>query len=70
MAKSKDATETWKVVKTLNGVAATQSGKTLMYQGREYRRDKAKAFAFYQVYARINGCKSDKASRRLKREVQ
>ncbi len=70
MAESNDASEAWKVVKTLNGEAPTQSGKTLIYQGREYCNDKAKASAFCQEYAKISGRKSDKASRRLTREVR
>ncbi len=46
--QKKDASKTWKVVKTINGEAPTQSGKTLMYQRREYFSDKAKASAFCQ----------------------
>ncbi len=70
MAESNDASETRKVVKTLTGEALTLSGKTLMYQGREYCSDKAEASAFCQEYARISGRKSDKASRRLNREAR
>ncbi len=35
MAEWNDASEAWKVVKTLNGEATTQFGRTLMYQDRE-----------------------------------
>ncbi len=70
MVESKDASETWKFVKINNGEAATQSGKALMNQGREYCSDKAKASVFCQEHARISGRKSDKASRRLNCEVR
>ncbi len=46
MAEKKDASATWNVVKSLNGEASTQSGKTLIYQGREFCGDKVKASAF------------------------
>ncbi len=62
MSESNDASEAWKVVKAFNGEAPTQSGKTLIYQGREFCNGKAKASAFCQEYARISGRKSDKAS--------
>ncbi len=70
MAEWKDASEAWKEVKTLNGEAPTPSGKALMYQGREYCSYKAKASAFCREYARISGRGSDKASRRLNREMR
>ncbi len=64
------SSSTWKVVKKREGEETTQSGKTLTHHGREYCSDKAKASAFCQEYARISGRKSDKACRRLNREVR
>ncbi len=46
IAEKKDASATWNVVKSLNGEASTQSGITLIYRGREFCNDKAKASAF------------------------
>ena len=40
---TKDAKKAWAVVKSLNGSARAQDGKTLVYKGREYVRDKEKA---------------------------
>ena len=43
VTRTKDAKKAWAVVKSLNGSARTQDGKTLVYKGREYVSDKGKA---------------------------
>ena len=55
---------------SLNGSARAQDGKTLVYKGREYVSDKAKASAFIQKYATVSGRKSDRSSRRAVRELR
>ena len=40
--------QAWAVVKSLNGSARAHDGKTLVFKGREYVSDKAKASAFIQ----------------------
>ena len=67
---TKDAKKAWAVVKSLNGPARAQDGKTLVYKGREYVSDKAKASAFIQEYATVSGQKSDRSSRRAVRELR
>ena len=57
-------------MKSLNGSAWAQDGKTLVYKGREYVSDKAKASAFIQEYATVSGQKSDRSRRRAVRELQ
>ena len=69
MTRTKDAKKAWAVVKSLNGSARAQDGKTLVYKGREYVSDKAKASAFIQEYATISGRKSNRSSRRAVREI-
>ena len=66
----KDAKKSWAVVKSLNGSARAQDGKTLVYKGCEYVSDKAKASAFIQEYATVSGWKSDRSSRRAVRELR
>ena len=44
--RTNDAKKAWAVVKSLNGSARAQDGKTLVYKGREYLSDMAKASAF------------------------
>ena len=70
MTRTKDAKKAWAVVKSLNGSARAQDGKTLVYKGREYVSDKAKASAFIQEYATVSGRKSDRSSRRAVRELR
>ena len=67
---TKDAKKTWAVVKSLNGSARAQDGKNLVYKGREYVSDKAKASAFIQEYATASGRKSDRSSRRAVQELR
>ena len=43
---------------------------TLVYKGREYVSDKAKASAFIQEYATVSGRKSDRSSRRAVGELR
>ena len=64
VTRTKDAKKAWAVVKSLNGSARAQDGKTLVYKGREYVSDKAKASAFIQEHATVSGRKSDRSSRR------
>ena len=66
----KDAKKAWAVVNSLNGSARSQDGKTLVYIGREYVSDKAKASAFIQEYATVSGQKSDQSSRRAVLELR
>ena len=61
--KEVTCTKAWAVVKSLIGSARAQDGKTLVYKGREYVRDKIKASAFIQEYATFSGRKSDRSSR-------
>ena len=68
VTRTKDAKKAWTVVKSLNGSARAQDGKTLVYKGREYVSDKAKASSFIQEYATVSGRKSDRSSRRAVRE--
>ena len=70
MTRTKDAKKAWAVVKSLNGSARAQDWKTLVYKGREYVSDKAKASAFIQEYITVSGRKSDRSSRRAVRELR
>ena len=70
MTRTKDAKKAWAVVKSLNGSARAQNGKTLVFKGREYVSDMAKASAFIQEYATVSGRKSDRSSRRAVRELR
>ena len=70
VTRTKDAKKAWAVVKSLNGSAQAQDGKTLVYKGREYVSDKAKASAFIQEYATVSGRKRDRSSRRAVRELR
>ena len=70
VTRTKDAKKDWAVVKSLNGLARAQDGKTLVYKGREYVNDKAKASAFIQEYSTVSGRKSDRSSRRAVRELR
>ena len=70
VTRTKDAKKAWAVVKSLNGSARPQDGKTLVYKGHEYVSDKAKASAFIQEYATVSGRKSDRSSRRAVRELR
>ena len=67
---TKDAKKAWAVVKSLNGSARAQDGKTLVYKGREYVSDKAPASAFIQEYATACGRMCDRSSRRAVRELR
>ena len=69
VTRTKDVKKAWAVVNSLNGSARAQDGKTLVYKGREYMSDKAKASAFIQEYATVSGWKSDRSSRRAVREL-
>ena len=69
VTRTKDAKKAWAVVKSLNGSARPQDGKTQVYKGREYVSDKAKASAFIQEYATVSGRKSDRSSRSAVREL-
>ena len=51
VTRTKDAKKAWAVVKSLNGSARAQDGQALVYKGREYVSDKAKASTFIQEYA-------------------
>ena len=70
VTRTKDAKKSWAVVKSLNGSARAQDGKTLVYKGREYVSDKAKASAFIQEFATVSGRKSDRSSRRAARQLR
>ena len=70
VTNTEDAKKALAVVKSLNGSAQAQDGKTLVYKGREYVSDKAKASAFIQEYATVSGRKSDRSSRRAVREIR
>ena len=70
VTRTKDAKKAWAVVKSLNGSARAHHAKTLVYKGREYVSDKAKASAFIQEYATVSGRKSDRSSRRAVRELR
>ena len=67
---TKDAKKAWALVKSLNGSARAQDGKTIVYKGREYVSDRAKASAFIQEYSTVSGRKSDRSSRRAVRELR
>ena len=69
VTRTKDAKKTWAVVKSLNWSSWAQDWKTLVYKGREYVSDKAKASVFIQEYATVSGRKSDRSSRRAEREL-
>ena len=64
------AKKAWAVVKSLNGSARAQDGKTLVYKGCEYVSDKAKASAFIQEYATDSGRMSVRSSRMAVREIR
>ena len=68
VTRTKDAKKAWAVVKSQNGSARAQDGKTLECKGREYVSDKAKASAFIQENATVNGRKSNRSRRRAVRE--
>ena len=70
VTRTKDAKKAWAVVKSQNGSARGQDWKTLVYKGREYVSDNAKASAFIQEYASVSGRKSDRSSRRAVRELR
>ena len=70
VARTKDAKKAWAVVKSLNGSARAQNGRTLVYKGREYVSDKAKASVFIHEYATVSGRKSDRSSSRAVRELR
>ena len=70
VTRTKDAKKAWAVVKSQNGLARVQDGKILVYKGRDYVSDKAKASAFIQEYATVSGRKSDRSSRRAVRELR
>ena len=70
VTRTKDAKKAWAVVKSQCGSARAQDGKALVYKGREYVSDKAKASAFIQEYATVSGRKSDRWSRRAVRELR
>ena len=67
---TKDAKKALAVVKSLNGSARAQDGKTLVHKDREYVRDKAKPSAFIQEYATVSGRNRDRSSRRAVRELR
>ena len=52
------------------GRRGPRMGKTIVYKGREYVSDKAKASAFIQEYTTVSGRKSDRSSRRAVRELR
>ena len=66
---TKDAKKAWAVVKSLNGSARAQDGKTLVYKGLEYVSGKAKASAFIKEYATVSGLKCGRSRRRAVREL-
>ena len=70
VTRTKDAMKAWAVVKSLNGSARAQDGKTLVSKGREYVSDKAKASAFIQEYSTVSGRKSDRSSRWAVRKLR
>ena len=70
VTRTKDAKKAWAMVKSQNWSARAQDLKTLVYKGREYVSDKAKASAFIQEYATVCGQKSDRPSRRAVRELR
>ena len=70
MTRTKDAKKAWAAVKSLNGSARAQDWKILVYKGRVYESDKAKASTFMQECATVSGRKSDRSSRRAVRELQ
>ena len=70
VTRTKDAKKAWAVVKSLNWSARVQDGKTLVYKGREYVSDKAKASVIIQEYSTVSGRKSDRSSRIAVRELR
>ena len=70
VTRTKDANKAWAFVKSLNGSARDQDRKTLVYKGREYVSDKAKASDFIQEFATVSGRKSGRSSRRAVRELR
>ena len=70
VTRTKDAKKAWAVVKSLNGSARAQDGKTIVYKDREYVSDKAYVSTFIQEYAIVSGRKSDRSSRRAVRELR
>ena len=70
MTRTKDAKKAWADVKSQNGSARAQDGKTLVHKGYKYVSDKAKASAFIQEYATVSGRKSGRSSRRAVRELR
>ena len=70
VTRTKDAKKAWAVVKSLNGPTRAQDVETIVYKGREYVSDKAKASAFLQEYATVSGRKSDRSSRKDERELR
>ena len=70
VTRTKDAKKAWAVVKSLNGSARAQDAKILVYKGREYVSDKAKASAFIQEHATVSGRKRDRSSSRAVRELR
>ena len=70
VTRTKDAKKAWAIVKSQNGSARAQDGKTLVYKGCEYVNDKAKVSAFIQEYATVSGRKRDRTSRRAVRELR
>ena len=52
-------------VRSLSGKESHTTGKYLLYKGRMYVSDRAKASTFVQEYAKISGRKSDKDSRKV-----
>ena len=65
ISKSKVAKQAWSTVCSFYGRESHTTGKSLLYKGRVYASDRAKAFAFVQEYAKISGGKSDKDSRKV-----
>ena len=70
VTRTKDDKKAWAVVKSLNGSARAQDGKTLVYKGREYVSDKETSSAFIQEYTNVSGRKFDRSSRRAERELR
>ena len=59
ISKSKDAKQAWSTVRFLHSRESNSTGKSLLYKGRVYASDHAKASAFVQEYTMISSCKSD-----------
>ena len=60
ISKSKDAKHAWSTVRSLTGRESHTTGRSLLYRGRVYASDHAKASAFGQENAKISGRKSNK----------